>query len=248
MVVFHHCRLGEDIMNHRENRRAAFSAAAIMFIGSLFVDGVSAQNALRGYSFGRGSDYGMMGGGNGASDQPGYGMMGAGRAWQATTEINLNNAEELLAATTKSAEVQKSGNIVVFHGDKIAITMVAVQPRYPDTTFEVAGLVNPTLVVPAGSKVTLTLINMDYGPRMNHGVVITEDRPPYPIFGMMGIPDAYIGIQVLSPRNSANEQSALYPTASVSFTAPEPGTYYYLCQYYDHASRNMYGRFIVAEK
>ncbi|HUI72361.1 MAG TPA: multicopper oxidase domain-containing protein [Spirochaetia bacterium] len=35
---------------------------------------------------------------------------------------------------------------------------------------------------------------------------------------------------------------------AVTFRAGWPGTYYYLCQYDDHASKGMYGKLIVAAK
>jgi hypothetical protein len=39
---------------------------------------------------------------------------------------------------------------------------------------------------------------------MDHGIVITSNEPPYPVLGMMGMPDSFTGIPVLSPRDRNN--------------------------------------------
>ncbi len=160
-------------------------------------------------------------------------------------QISFVDAMQLLKQTADSAHIDKAKNQATFTGDRIEIAMAAVQPDFPDTTFEVAGLVNPTIIVPAGSTITINFINMDYGSGMNHGVVITPDAPPYPVLSMMGMSNYFVGIPVLPPRQSEDAQKSLYPESSVTFQAPSSGTYYYLCQYYDHASKGMYGRFIV---
>ncbi|OBS09714.1 cupredoxin domain-containing protein [Acidihalobacter prosperus] len=54
-----------------------------------------------------------------------------------------------------------------------------MQPGHPDTAFEVRGITNPTLVVPAGATAHLNLVNMDCGNNMEHGVIITRVPPPY---------------------------------------------------------------------
>jgi rusticyanin len=184
------------------------------------------------------SSGGMMGG---------YGMMGA-YPWQGEQQPTFSEAMRLLDRNAAEVRIDKAKNEVVFRGNRISLAMAAVQPGSPDTTFEVEGLVDPTIVVPTGSLVTLTLLNMDYGANMDHGVVITPIRPPYPVLSMMGLPDSFTGVPVLAPRDSDNAKQARYPEASVTFRAGSPGTYYYLCQYYDHASKGMYGRFIVSAK
>ncbi len=171
----------------------------------------------------------------------GYGMMD-GTASQA---LRYANAIQLLTQTTHAAQVDIAKNEVTFTGRNITVAMAAVQPSFPDTTFEVAGLVDPTIVVPEGARVTIDFINMDYGDQMDHGVELTSVAPPYPVLSMMGMPGAFAGIPVLPPRQSDDVQSSVYPASSVTFEVPPSGTYYYLCQYYDHASKGMYGRFIV---
>ena len=202
------------------------------------------------YAQGRGGggygDYGM-GGGMMGGGMMGEGLMG-GYGWQGARQVDYPSVKHLLAQTAKSTRVDKARNHVSFSGDRIEIAMAAVQPDFPDTTFEVAGLVNPTIVVPAGSLVTLDFVNMDYGNRMSHGVVITPVPPLYPVLSMMGMPYTLAGIPILPPRQLKDVDKSLYAEGSVTFEAPPPGTYYYLCQYYDHAYKGMYGRFIVTQK
>lgn len=62
----------------------------------------------------------------------------------------------------------------------MTIDLVAVQPGHEDQTFEVHGLVNPTLVVPLGAVVHFRLVNMDYGEDMEHGGIVTHVPPPTP--------------------------------------------------------------------
>lgn len=197
--------------------------------------------AAAGSAFAQRGNYGY--GGYGMGGMMGGMMEGYGR--QGFNQINFQQAKQLLTQTARSARADKANNRVVFTGNHPVISMAAVQPGFPDTTFEVAGLVDPTIVVPTGSQITLNFINMDYGLRMNHGVVITPVPPLYPVLSMMGMPDTLVGIPILPPRQLKNTQTSLYAQRSISFEAPPPGTYYYLCQYYDHASKGMYGRFIV---
>ena len=175
-----------------------------------------------------GGSYGMMGGYGGTNDT-----------------VTFSQAKDLLTNGATKLTVDKLHNTVEFRGAHVNVVMAAVQPGFPDTTFEVAGLVDPTIIVPASSTVTLTLVNMDYGANMDHGVVITPLSPPYPVLGMMGIPDAWAGIRILPPRDQSPLTQAHFPEQSVTFAAPNPGVYYYLCQYHDHASKGMYGRFVV---
>ncbi len=159
--------------------------------------------------------------------------------------ISYTNAAQILAQTAQIARKNVEKNEVIFSGQNITIAMAAVEPHFPDTTFEVTGLINPTIVVPAGAHIKLILINMDYGSQMDHGVEITNVAPPYPPFSMMGAPNTFVGIRILPPRQSENIHASLYAESSTIFTTPPVGTYYYLCQYGDHAHRGMYGRFVV---
>jgi len=74
---------------------------------------------------------------------------------------------------------------------------------------------------------------------------LAMEQSIYPVLSMMGMPDTIAGIPVLPPRQLKDTADSLYIEGSTSFEAPPPGAYYYLCQYFDHARKGMYGRFIV---
>lgn len=186
--------------------------------------------------------------GFGPSGGGGYGMMGGGMMGGAQVEqqLSLAQANRYIRETAASARIDKTHNRVTFSGPRVFIAMAAVQPGFPDTTFEVGGLVDPTIRVPAGSEVTILLINMDYGPNMDHGVVVSDAAPPYPVVSMMGMAGAIVGVPVLQPRTLDDTRASAYAADSVTFRAPRSrANLYYLCQYRDHASKGMYGRFEI---
>lgn len=150
-----------------------------------------------------------------------------------------------LAIVATLARIDTSQNRVVFCGHRVLLAIAAVQPNFTNTIFEVAGLVDPTIVIPVGVTVTLDLVNMDYGQDMEHGVVLSTVAPPYPVLGMMRMVDSFAEVGILSPRIAENPRSSAYEEGSVTFQEPAPGVYYYVCQYYDHASKGMFGRLIV---
>ena len=141
---------------------------------------------------------------------------------------------------------RRGPDAVMFPGKKVVITVVANAPRHPDMSFETGGLTNPTVCVSQGARVTLTVINMDYGPGMVHGLVITSAKPPYPLQIGRHPPHMLARIAALAPRSSSRLRAARYAEATVHFVARRPGTYYYVCPIPGHAlAFHMYGRFIV---
>lgn len=143
-------------------------------------------------------------------------------------------------------EGHKKEGTLFFSGPRAQIVMVASAPHHPDMTFDAGGLTNPTLSVAAGSHVTLTLLNADYGPGMTHGLVITATKPPYPIVVNHRLHTLLTWLAPLPARSRRRLQEARYADATVHFVAPRPGTYYYLCPVPGHASAlRMYGRFLV---
>jgi uncharacterized cupredoxin-like copper-binding protein len=101
-------------------------------------------------------------------------------------------------------------------------------------------MTNPAISVPAGTHVTITLINADTG--MAHGLVITATSASQSLMPMMTTAPAFT-------------ESALWflgePTAAgmhegtLSFTAATPGSYQYLCPVPRHAQEGMTGTFTV---
>lgn len=134
--------------------------------------------------------------------------------------------------------------------------MIAVEPGKPDTTFEVHGKVNPTLIVPAGAKLRFELANADG--EMPHGLDVTVSVPPYgqrphlPMMkmaghggmtsgsGMMGKAVASTG--VVGPNTGSKKQLAIGETGWFTL---KPGTYYYVCPIPGHAKQGMHGKLVV---
>ena len=160
--------------------------------------------------------------------------------------IDWSAAQAYVRRSAHAGRVDRAGR-VHFHGKAVTLDLVAVQPHYPDMSFELADHVNPTIVVPAGARVTLHLLNMDYGPGMDHGVIVTAVGPPYPVLGMERLHPRLAMLDPIPSRSAESLAQSRYAEASVHFTVPAtPGTYYYACQWPGHAEGDhMYGKFEV---
>ncbi len=162
-------------------------------------------------------------------------------------ELLWSKARQTLTASIHEGWVH--GRTVSFRGRTITLRIVANAPHHHDMSFEAGGLTNPTISVDQGSQITLTLLNMDYGPGMAHGIVITTKGPPYPPFPDISHTQTLARIPSLAPRSERRLTQARYAEASVRFRAETPGTYYYVCPTPGHAEDfRMYGRFIVRSR
>jgi rusticyanin len=107
--------------------------------------------------------------------------------------------------------------------------------------FEIAGIVNPTVVVPAGAHVSIEVINADDD--MAHGLVITVGGAATAWMPMMSAAPAFAGAAAwFLPIPTAAGMHA----ATLSFTAATAGTYTYLCPVPGHAAKGMAGTFTVS--
>lgn len=135
---------------------------------------------------------------------------------------------------------------IKFLGHNIHIVMVAVEPGSPDQTFEIHKLVDPEVEVSAGAKITLTLLNMDYGASMIHGVVIGQATPPYKTVVPVPVTGQIAEIPLTMPRTAQSVRKSKYFVDTTTFNAPrKSGHYYYFCQMPSHAKTGMYGKFVV---
>ncbi len=123
-----------------------------------------------------------------------------------------------------------------------AMTIVAYgSPADHDMAFVIQGMVNPTIRVPSGARMILTMVNMDSGEY--HTWSLTAQAPPYGSSGMMGsggmMSGTMMGTSSLGPMSSGgmwSEQMSLTPQA---------GRYWYVCAVSNHAAGGMYGAFVV---
>lgn len=138
---------------------------------------------------------------------------------------------------------------VVFSGRRITVPVVAVAPGAPDTTFEVHGRVNPTLVIPAGAKVRFDLANADKG--MVHGLDVTRKTPPYA--ANPGLPERKVAPGAAHGADRLVVTTGVVPHAGrrswhvkrSAWVTLAPGTYYYMCPIPGHAKEGMHGRIVV---
>lgn len=173
---------------------------------------------------------GMMGGG---------GMMGVGGPGTATASVGPSEAMQLGQATPAGATIDRAASTVTFTSPAVALVVLAAPSDGPDETFRIAGLTNPTIVVPQGARVTVELINADGG--MPHNWLLTTAEPPFGPMSMMMTPVLAGAATGTLPEASASSM----PATSITFVAPASGRYTYLCSVPGHAEKGMYGRLIV---
>ena len=177
---------------------------------------------------------GMMGGGNDMGQAMGSAL--AGRAGQPISPVE---ATTLGDATPAGASVDRATSRITFQTNDVRLAVLASPPDGPDMTFRIAGLVNPTLVVPLGATVTVQFINADSD--MSHNWAVTNAQAPFSFMTMMVGP-AFPGA-VAPPLGDPT--SAGLPSETVRFTASAAGTYTYLCEVPGHAAQGMHGTFQI---
>lgn len=174
----------------------------------------------------------------GSSADPGAAM---GQFWAGAPgpRADAATAQRLATATPSGATVNAAANRITFSGQSVRFDVVA-SPSSADDQFEVAGLINPTIAVPAGSSVSMELINSDTGSA--HGLVVTTAAAQPSVMPMMTDHPAFTGSAVwfLGDATSAGMHEA-----TATFTASTAGTYQYLCPVPGHAQHGMYGTLIV---
>ncbi len=228
-------------------------------VGGVMVSQVFAAGAnnSQANNWGSGNFGGMMGqyaGGSGATTNGWGTMMGQyAHGWAGAMGSYMsglfNNVPRLSAATAaqdvkaslsqQDVVMDKANNSITYSTGNVKIVALA-GPIGADDKFVINGLVNPTLHIQKGAKVSFELINEDTG--MPHGVEITSAQPPYGYMSMMqgGIyPGAFI-----HPIAAADKHGD--PVLTATFTANQTGTFYYICEYPGHAAKGMYGQIVVS--
>jgi hypothetical protein len=102
---------------------------------------------------------------------PGTAVMG--RLWANAPGLRVSPAQasRLGSEIPARATTGRARNRITFTGSRVRIAVLASPSGGPDETFRLAGMINPTLVVPVGSHVSIEIINT--GPDTAHGLVIT---------------------------------------------------------------------------
>jgi rusticyanin len=166
--------------------------------------------------------------------------------------VAIQEATEEMRNVPSYAKVSPSENTVVFDSQQFSVFVLALMPdRAANLTgnqlpsyvtgdvFVVYGLINPTLVIPAGAVAQFTVVNLDDD--MYHNLVVSAYGPPY---GYMSMGEMMSGdwMPYLPPADY-NQGSAHEYSYVLQFN--QPGTFWYVCTYPGHAESGMYGRLIV---
>ena len=103
----------------------------------------------------------------------------AGRALAADSPayVSAARARSMGDSVPRGARKDVRANTLTFGSRDVSFTLAAVLPGGPDMSFRVAGMINPTLVVPAGATVRVDFVNADSDEA--HGWVVVSAKPPF---------------------------------------------------------------------
>jgi len=180
--------------------------------------------------------FGMMGGGAGIMGSGGM-MGGDGSAVTASTPQAARTLAQQLAG---DASIDRQTNTVTYDTADVELVALGSPEGQQDMTWNVDGLVNPTIVVPEDAQVTVHFFDADTG--TPHGWELTTAPPPYPFMVMMDAPAAFSGAFAMPAPGATDSQ---WFGRTVRFTAADAGAYYYLCPAPGHAQQGMDGKLVV---
>jgi rusticyanin len=178
----------------------------------------------------------------GANTDPGQ-VMGRLFADAPGPRVSPAQATVLGNQVPAGASVDAAANRITFTATTVGFTVVASPAGGPDERFRVAGLVNPTIVVPRGAQVSVQLVNAD--PDTAHGLVVTASGAASSSMPMMTALPAFPGVGA-AVWFLGNPTSAGMHTGTLTFDAGASGTYQYLCPVPGHAKKGMAGSFVVS--
>lgn len=153
--------------------------------------------------------------------------------------VSSSAAAQLGREVPPDATVDRSANRITFTGQSVDFAVVA-SPSMPAENFRVAGLTDPTIVIPLGAQVQVEVVNADQA--MAHGFVVADQGTESAAMPMMSATPAFSGsaLWFLGEPTSAGMHAGM-----VRFTASVAGTYSYFCPVPGHAQEGMVGTFVV---
>ncbi|MDA8386887.1 MAG: sulfocyanin-like copper-binding protein [Actinomycetota bacterium] len=177
----------------------------------------------------------MMGG----SNAPGL-IMGRLYANAPGPRISTSAAMALAKAVPEGAKISPAHRTVTFSSTHVHLTVVATMMAGTDG-FELAGMTNPSIVVPQNSKVEVTFVNADND--MAHGLAVVPQGAGDVGMPMMTAGPVFDGASVWF-LGDATASGA--PEQTLTFSADRAGTYQYICPVPGHALAGMQGELIVS--
>jgi len=166
-----------------------------------------------------------------------------GRLWAAAPgpRVSPQQAASSGDQVPAGARADRASRTLTITAGSVHLVAVASPAGGPDETFRIAGLVNPTIIVPAGARVSIEVINAD--PDTAHGLVITASDATGSWMPMMTARPAFTGSALWF---LGNPSAAGMHAGTLIFTATTPGTYRYVCPVPGHAQQGMTGTFTVS--
>ena len=176
----------------------------------------------------------MMGG----STDPGT-VMGRLFAGAPGPRVSPAQATALGSQVPAGASINRAARTITFTTMNVNLAVLA-SPSMPAESFRIAGMTDPSIIVPAGAHVSIELINADND--MAHGLVITPPGAARSQMPMMTAAPAFPGAALwfLGAPTAAGMQAGTH-----TFTAAAPGSYQILCPVPGHAREGMTGTFTV---
>jgi rusticyanin len=155
--------------------------------------------------------------------------------------VSSTEATRLGNDDPSGATVDRSDDRIIFSGTSDHLVVLASSSGSPNEMFRIAGMVNPTITVKPGARISIELVNADSNAA--HGLVITADGSASLRMPMMTAAPAFSGSSLWF---LGNPTSAGMHTGTFTFTATKSGTYQYLCPVPGHARDGIVGAFVVA--
>ncbi|MEM3832423.1 MAG: hypothetical protein QW128_02330 [Thermoprotei archaeon] len=170
-----------------------------------------------------------------------YAQCGKQNMFRTITQDQLNT---LKSKIPDYITVIKENNTIIINSRNAEILVLA-GPEEHMYSFEIYGLINPTIIINQGTKLRIIVVNIDED--MPHSFSIVTMPPPYPQqIHMMHTYLAFPGATTPMPMMGLPPaQNNLYPIWIIETVASTPGTYYYICAVPQHAMAGMYGTIIV---
>ena len=175
----------------------------------------------------------------GTSTDPGK-VMGKLFANAPGSRVSPTRATRLGNEIPAAATVDAAHHRISFSGSTAHFVVLASPTGGPDEAFRIAGLVNPTVTVHAGTRVSIEIVNAD--PDTAHGLVVGATGSASSWMPMMTTGLAFGGSAVWF---LGDPTSAGMHAATLSFTAATPGIYQYFCPVPGHAQKGMVGIFEI---
>jgi hypothetical protein len=135
------------------------------------------------------------------------------------TRVSATEATQIGNAVPTGATVDHARDRITFSGATDHLVVLASPAGSPDETFRIARMVNPTITVKSGARVSIELVNADSDAA--HGFVITADGWATSRRPMMNAVPAFDGSALWF---LGNPTAAGVHTGTLTFTATKSGT------------------------